>query len=116
MSRMERFGSAAALLVFAVGIAGLKADQQAVTLAVTMTNDRVTNEIKVYDVENRVLLQTLSTRGKGGAGGNARGVKQYRGEIVAVVNNGSNTVAVYQREGNGFRFDKLLTTTSAPVS
>ena len=65
---------------------------------------------------HRALLQTLATRGKGGAGGNARGVKQYRGEIVAVVNNGSNTVALYKRDGNGLRFDKLVTTTSAPVS
>ena len=70
----------------------------------------------MYDVGSRALLQTLSTRGKGGAGGNARGVKQYRGEIVAVVNNGSNTVALYKRDGSGLRFDKLVTTTSAPVS
>ena len=102
--------------MFAIGIASLKADHRAVTLAVTMTNDPVTNQIKVYDVGSRALLQTLSTRGKGGAGGNARGVKQYRGEIVAVVNNGSNTVALYKRDGNGLRFDKLVTTTSAPVS
>jgi hypothetical protein len=81
-----------------------------------MTNDPTTNQVKVYDTGSRALLQTLSTRGKGGAGGNARGVKQYRGAIVAVVNNGSNTVAVYKREGNGLRFDTLVTTTSAPVS
>jgi len=116
MSRMGRIGSAAALLVFTMGIAGLNADHRAATLAVTMTNDPTTNQVKVYDTGSRALLQTLSTRGKGGAGGNARGVKQYRGEIVAVVNNGSNTVAVYKREGNGLRFDKLVTTTSAPVS
>jgi hypothetical protein len=116
MSRLVRMGITAALLVFAVGITGLKADRRAATLAVTMTNDPTTNRIKVYDTGSRALLQTLSTRGKGGAGGNARGVKQYRGEIVAVVNNGSNSVAVYKREGNGLRFDKLVTTTSAPVS
>ena len=98
------------------GIADLTADRRAVTLAVTMTNDPVTNQIKVYDAGSRALLQTLTTGGKGGAGGNARGVKQYRGEIVAVVNNGSNSVALYRREGNGLRFDKLVTTTSAPVS
>jgi hypothetical protein len=116
MSRIVRIASTTALLVFATGIASLTADHRAVTMAVTMTNDPVTNQIKVYDVGSRALLQTLTTRGKGGAGGNARGVKQYRGEIVAVVNNGSNTVAVYKREGNGLRFDKLVTTTSAPVS
>ena len=81
-----------------------------------MTNDPVTNQIKVYDVGSRALLQTLSTHGKGGVGGNARGVKQYSGELFAAVNNGSNTVAIYKRDGNGLRFDKLVTTTSAPVS
>jgi hypothetical protein len=116
MSRIVRIGSTAALIVFAIGIASLKADHRAETLAVTMTNDPVTNQIKVYDVGSRALLQTLTTRGKGGAGGNARGVKQYRGEVVAVVNNGSNSVALYRRDGNGLRFDKLVTTTSAPVS
>ena len=66
--------------------------------------------------DTHVLLQTLSTHGKGGVGGNARGVKQYDGELFAAVNNGSNTVAIYRRDGNGLRFDKLVTTTSAPVS
>jgi hypothetical protein len=115
MSRLVRISSAA-IFVFAVGIASLKADQRAVTLVVTMTNDPAANQIKVYDAGSRALVQTLSTRGKGGAGGNARGVKQYRGEIVAVVNNGSNTVALYKRDGSGLSFDKLVTTTSAPLS
>jgi hypothetical protein len=116
MGRMVRIGSVAVLLAFATGFAGLGAEHRAATLAVTMTNDQTANQIKVYDVDSGALLQTLATRGKGGAGGNARGVRQYRGEILAVVNNGSNTVAVYSREGNGFRFDTLVTTTSAPVS
>lgn len=116
MSRLIRIGSTAALLVFATTIASLRADHRNVTLAVTMTNDPLSNQIKVYDVGSRALLQTLSTHGKGGAGGNARGVKQYHGEIVAVVNTGSNTVALYKRDGSGLRFDKLVTTTSAPVS
>jgi hypothetical protein len=116
MSRLVRIGSAAALLVLATGVASLKADHRAATLAVTMTNDPVSNQIKVYDVASGALLQTLSTHGKGGAAGNARGVKQYQGEIVAVVNNASNTVAIYKRNGSGVRFDKLVTTTSAPVS
>ena len=86
------------------------------TLAVIMTNDPTSNQIKVYDVGTHALLQTLSTHGKGGVGGNARGVKQFNGEIFAAVNNGSNTVAIYKRDGNGLKFDKLVTTTSAPVS
>jgi hypothetical protein len=85
-------------------------------LAVIMTNDPMANQIKVYDVDTHVLLQTLSTHGKGGVGGNARGVRQYNGELFAVVNNGSGTVALYRRHGNALRFDRLVTTTSAPVS
>jgi carboxyl-terminal processing protease len=57
--------SAAALLVFATGVVGVQAGRRAVTLAVIMTNDPVSNQIKVYDVDTHVLLQTLSTHGKG---------------------------------------------------
>jgi len=116
MSRLVRFSGVAALLVWAAGVVHVQADHRHVTLAVTMTNDPITNQIKVYDVGTNVLLQTLSTHGKGGVGGNARGVKQYNGELFAVVNNGSGTVALYKRDRNGLKFDKLVTTTSAPVS
>ena len=116
MSRLVSFCVAAALLVCAAGAAVVQADHRAATLAVIMTNDPTTNQIKVYDVDTHVLLQTLSTHGKGGVGGNARGVKQFNGELFAAVNNGSNTVAIFKRDGNGLRFDKLVATTSAPVS
>ena len=116
MSRLVSLCSAAALLVCAVGIASVQARHPAATLAVIMTNDPMSNQIQVYDAGTHVLLQTLSTHGKGGVGGNARGVKQYNGELFATVNNGSNTVAIYRRDGNRLRFDKLVTTTSAPVS
>jgi hypothetical protein len=86
------------------------------TLAVIMTNDPIVNQVKIYDTANHALLQTLATGGTGGVGGNARGVRQYRGELFAAVNNGSNTVAIYSRQGSGLKFDKLVTTTSAPVS
>ncbi len=116
MSRVVSLCSAAVLLVCAAGVAVVQAGHRAMTLAVIMTNDPTTNQIKVYDVETHVLLQTLSTHGQGGVGGNARGVKQSNGELFAAVNNGSNTVAIYRRDGNNLTFDKLVTTTSAPVS
>jgi hypothetical protein len=72
MSRLVSFCSAAALLVCAAGVAVVQAGHRAVTLAVIMTNDPMTNQVKVYDVNTHVLLQTLSTHGKGGVGGNAR--------------------------------------------
>jgi hypothetical protein len=81
-----------------------------------MTNDPNANQLRVYDAQSHVLLQTLSTHGKGGVGGNARGVKQHDGKLVAAVNNGSNSVAVFRRDGDLLKFDRVVSTTSAPVS
>lgn len=86
------------------------------TLVVTMTNDPRANQIEVYDADTRVLLQTLSTHGTGGVGGNARGIRQHEGRLVAVVNNGSNTVTIFRREGDALKFEKVVSTSSAPVS
>jgi hypothetical protein len=116
MSRWVGLCSAAILVVFMAHGSNVLAEHRNLTLAVIMTNDPVTNQIQVYDTSTEVLLQTLSTNGKGGAGGNARGVKQYKGELFAAVNNGSNTVALYRRDRDLLKFDKLVTTTSAPLS
>ena len=115
MSKLVTLFSAA-LLVVAASVAVVRAEDHGLTLAVVMTNDPVSNQIKVYDAKTKVLLQTLSTQGKGGVAGNARGVKQYNGELFAAVNNGSNTVALYRRDGDRLKFAGLVTTTSAPVS
>ena len=69
MSRSVSACSVVELLVCAAGVASVQAGHRAVTLAVIMTNDPMSNQIKVYDAGTRVLLQTLSTRGKGGVGG-----------------------------------------------
>jgi len=111
-----RVCTTAILLAVAAPVSRVQAGDRSVTLAVTMTNDPQSNQIKVYDAGRNALLQTLSTEGRGGVGGNARGVKQYNGELFAAVNNGSNTVAIYRRIGDRLRFDTLITTTSAPVS
>ncbi len=116
MSRLAALVGAAALLMFTAQAGNVKADPRGMTLVVTMTNDSVANAIQVYDAATHALLQTLPTQGKGGVGGNARGVRQYNGEIVAAVNNGSNTVAVYHRVDDVLKLEKLVTTSSAPVS
>ncbi len=116
MSKWLSLCGVTTLLVCAASGPSVHAGHRDVTLAVIMTNDPTSNQIQIYDTSARVLLQTLSTHGKGGVGGNARGVKQYNGELVAAVNNGSNTVALYRRDGDRLKFDKLVTTTSAPVS
>jgi hypothetical protein len=107
---------AVALMAVAATVGSADAARRPVTLAVTMTNDATSNEVKVYDAATHALLQTLPTFGKGGVSGNARGVKQYGRSIVAVVNSGSSTVAVFERDGDGLVFDRLVSTTSAPVS
>ncbi len=116
MTRLKALGTVATLLLVFAASSLVRADRRERTLIVTMTNDPVTNQIKVYDADTRVLLQTLSTHGKGGVSGNARGVKQLDGDLVAVVNNGSSSVALFTRDGLGLRFEKLVSTTSAPVS
>ena len=100
------------LLVVVASGSAVRAEHHGLTLAVVMTNDPVSNQIKVYDAKTKVLLQTLSTQGKGGVAGNARGVKQHNGELVAAVNNGSNTVALYHRHGDRLKFAGLVTTTT----
>jgi hypothetical protein len=103
-------------LAFAAGDTGIHANGHDRTLVVTMTNDATANQLRVYDAQSHELLQTLSTHGKGGVGGNARGIKQHEGRLVAVVNNGSNSVALFRRDGDVLKFEKVVTTTSAPVS
>jgi len=115
MSKFVRLFCVAALLVAVVAPISAAARPRR-ALAVVMTNDPADNEIEIYDAHSGALLQRLPTHGKGGASSNARGVRQLDGDLVAVVNHGSNTVAIYRREGERLRFDTLVTTTSAPVS
>ena len=74
----------AALLLSAVGFATVHADHRGLTLAVVMTNDPNSNQIKIYDTEAGTLLQALSTNGTGGAAQNARGREQRIQQRCAV--------------------------------
>ena len=116
MFKLKVAGLAVVCFALVAGFARIHADGHDVTLVVTMTNDPETNQIKVYDANTRALLQTLSTHGKGGVGGNARGIKQLDGALIAIVNNGSNTVALFTRADDGLRFERVVPTSSAPVS
>jgi len=116
MLKVRVLSAVLACLAIGAVTAGVHASGHGRTLVVTMTNDQNGNEIKVYDAESHALLQTLPTHGKGGAGGNARGVKQYGGGLVAVVNNGSGDVALFRRDGDALKFEKVVQTTSAPLS
>jgi len=119
---IKLIASTAALLAFSASIAVADTADKAhpaqgsLTLAITMTNDPAANQIKVYDVSTHTLLQTLPTNGAGGAGGNAFGVRQLDNELFAAVNNGSQSVAIFRRNGDHMNFDRTVATTSAPVS
>ena len=89
------------------------ADSLAGTLVVTASN-ATANQLLVYDTTGKPV-QTISTQGQGGASGNAGGIAA-QGGLVAVVNFGSKSVAVFQRFGNGFQFRQLIPTASSPLS
>lgn len=82
-------------------------------LIVTSSNG-VKNQLLVYDSDEN-LIQTLSTHGQGGVSGNAGGI-ETKGKLLAVVNFGSNNVAMFERDAKGFYFKQLVWTASSPVS
>jgi hypothetical protein len=83
------------------------------TLVVTASNADA-NQLLVYSASGQ-LTQTVSTQGKGGASGNAGGIAAT-GSMVAVVNYGSQSVAILGRHGNGFSVSQVVSTASAPLS
>jgi hypothetical protein len=92
--------------------AALAADKQN-TLIVT-TSNTANNQLLVYSGRG-VLQQTLSTNGKGGAGGNAGGIAA-QGNLLVNVNSGSQSASLFERTGNGFTFRQVIATASSPVS
>lgn len=113
---LARHGIVAGVVLMTATGAVAHAASPAAPLVVVMTNDATDNMIQVYDGVSHSLVQTLSTHGKGGVGGNARGVKQYDGRLVAAVNFGSGNVAIFKRVHNRLQFVDTVATTSAPVS
>src|SRR5690349_1369684 len=105
MKTLRTLGMSALLM----GAVTLWADPGSSPVVVTMSNTD-SNQLLVYDTAGRTL-QTVSTQGKGGAGGNAGGIAA-QGKLVAAVNFGSNTVALFQRTGDGFHLKSLIPTAS----
>jgi hypothetical protein len=105
MFRLSLLIAGAAITVFA-------ADKQD-TLIVT-TSNATNNQLLVYSPTG-ALLQTISTRGQGGVSGNAGGIAA-QGRLLAAVNFGSSNVALFERTGNGYNFNRLITAASKPVS
>jgi|SRR6185295_72575 len=102
--------------ILAIPASLLVAHDHQKTLVITMTNDADSNALIVMDAKTSQRLQTISTGGKGGVAGNARGVKQYDGQLLAAVNYKSGTVAIFTREDDRLSLDQLVVPTSLPVS
>lgn len=86
---------------------------QAGTMVVTASN-ATANQLLVFSTAGQ-LIQTVSTQGKGGASGNAGGI-ETNGDLVAVVNYGSQSVSIFERQEYGFQFKQVVPTVANPVS
>jgi hypothetical protein len=83
------------------------------SLVLTASNGDA-NQLLVYN-DAGTLLQTVSTQGQGGAGSNAGGIG-VSGDLAAVVNFGSQSVAIFERNGDAFALRQVLPALSQPVS
>jgi hypothetical protein len=110
MKILSTFGIVA-LMRGAVAFANADDGQQ--VLVVTASNT-TNNQLLVYDTTAK-LIQTVSTEGQGGAGGNAGGIAS-QSSLLAVVNFGSQSVTLFERTGNRFSFQRSIPTVSNPLS
>ena len=93
-------------IAIAISFAGLgvAAGQERSTLILTSTNDPAQNAVVVFKLNTEgtpsiAATQSVPTRAKGGASGNA-GILQFQGDRGAVANFGSNSVTQLLRRGD----------------
>jgi hypothetical protein len=94
-------------------VSAVQADTDQNTLVVTASN-ATKNQLLVYTPGGK-LIQTVSTHGQGGASGNAGGI-EVKGNVLAVVNFGSQSVSMFERENNSFEMTEVVPTSSNPLS
>ena len=90
--------------ILAAGSLAAAGQQERSTYVLTSTNDTNKNAVAVFKLDagqtpSLSLVRTLPTGGKGGASNNA-GIVQFRDELGAVANYGSNSVTQLMRRGN----------------
>jgi hypothetical protein len=81
---------------------------------VITASNATANQLLVYSPSGK-LLQTLPTKGTGGATGNAGGVQTKDG-LIAVVNFGSKSVSIFQVGNNGLALSQVVPAVANPVS
>src|SRR5258708_28107786 len=102
------------ILVPLIGAAtAVQADTDQNALVLTSSN-AAQNQLLVYNTGGQ-LIQTVPTQGQGGVSGNAGGIGA-NGNMVAVVNFGSQSVSIFERRDDRFRMKQLVPTVSSPVS
>ena len=102
-SRLWRSGVTLAAIILAGGLAAQGQSGRS-ALVITSTNNPSGNAVEVFKLDTSgtpslSLSQTLSTGGKGGASTNA-GILQFKDDLGAVANYGSNTVSELARYGD----------------
>jgi hypothetical protein len=112
--RLWRTGFVPAALIL-TGAIVVQGQNERSPLVITSTNNASGNAVVAFKLNNEGTpslewTQTLMTGGKGGASTNA-GIVQFRGQLGAVANYGSNTVSQLLREG-----DSIAIGTTIPLA
>jgi len=112
---LERILTATAAAVLLLGAATTASAEGRARLVLTASN-ATTNELIVMNTAGTVLKR-IPTQGQGGVSGNAGGIAASR-DRVAVVNFGSSSVSIFQRDegGRGLRLERVIPTVGNPVS
>jgi hypothetical protein len=113
LRKVNKFRFFGILIPLIGAAAAVHAETDRNALVVTASN-AANNQLLVYNSGGK-LIQTVSTQGQGGATGNAGGI-QANGNLVAVVNFGSQNVSIFERRNNGFQMKQSVPTASSPVS
>src|SRR5438034_9485838 len=92
--QMKKFRYLSILIPLMGAAAALHADSDQSALVVTASN-AAQNQLIVYNSGGQ-LIQTIPTQGQGGVGGNSGGI-EAKGNVVAVVNFGSQSVSIFKR-------------------
>ena len=107
-----RAGALLAAAFLGAALANAGPDHGRKVLILTSTNNATSNAVEVFELNtdgtpSLSLVDTLPTGGKGGAGGNA-GILQFRDNLGAVANFGSNNVSQLVRFDNFVRDGRII--------
>ena len=112
---MKIVNSISALALLFASVVSANAQQGGRRALVVTASNAASNQLLVYDTSGK-LVQTVATGGQGGASGNSGGIATWRGRRVAAVNFGSQTVAILDKNDDGFQLKQVVSAASSPLS